>query len=492
MNYARPAILTLAIVCLSFAALPQRPARALDLVNTSTVVTTTNTYARELENIPGQRNIQTLVYTMPGVAATTEVYSSVSVNGGTDWEPGINISLDDIPSFQITTASSGDNVYAGWEGYDPAIPNDVAFFGRSANNGQTWAAPVRLSGDTGGGGITLATISDELFAVYKTDGGAAPGDLNVRRSSNFGQEFEAAIKIGENVTSAQAAATDTDLFVAYLAAGGPGVRYFPGGDLNAGVNSEFDLDAIAYRIDITPENQPVITMLGSYQGGPNSIFQAYRQNEFWQLKSIYEQPAGTLAISLPDVTFSSTRTFFSWTNLFADEPPSVGLASMLRVTLDVSAALEFREPDEAYVDPSVLANGDRMYVAMTAYPEGAQFGEEAIEIWGLPANGTLPTTTEELPYAGTVGGAALPDLNPCDFGMQRAGGIFDDFFDICMTYVEFANQGAQVTVKFTRGNDPGRRRLHTSQHQCGRRPSNPARGRRPAGAALQPFEGREL
>lgn len=101
------------------------------------------------------------------------LYARSSGDGGRTWGPPVRVSAAGAPSaarHALTVAPDGE-LWAAWSQRGEAPLSQQLILRRSADGGQTWAAPVRVSQtDIGLVGIPALVMTDDLRFVAFTDG----------------------------------------------------------------------------------------------------------------------------------------------------------------------------------------------------------------------------------------------------------------------------------------------------------------------------------
>lgn len=131
----------------------------------------------------------------------SEIYFSMSNDGGLNFSDPLDISNDGMTSNAPQISAIGDDVYITWFG-TPDFSPDV-FFSSSHDGGDTFNAPINLSNNTGNSfNPQVAVDGSNVYVVWDDDD---PGitstslpDIVLRMSNNSGQDFGQIVNISHN------------------------------------------------------------------------------------------------------------------------------------------------------------------------------------------------------------------------------------------------------------------------------------------------------
>ncbi len=122
-----------------------------------------------------------------------------STDSGATWKATINLSNNAGRSVVPEITVSGSNVYVVWQDHTPG--NIDIFLRRSTDNGATWKAIVNLSNNAGVSRIPQVTASGSNVYVVWEDQTPDNADVFMRRSTDNGATWKAAVNLSNNAGS---------------------------------------------------------------------------------------------------------------------------------------------------------------------------------------------------------------------------------------------------------------------------------------------------
>jgi len=145
-----------------------------------------------------------------------EIYLRKSTDGGSTWLAAKRLTYNAGASCCPVMALSGSNIYLAW--WDGTPGNYEIYFKRSADEGATWGADMRLTDNAGDSVNPAIIVSGSNVYVVWVDGTPGNDEIFLRKSANKGATWLPAQRLTNNVGSSRypaVANNSTYLYVAW-------------------------------------------------------------------------------------------------------------------------------------------------------------------------------------------------------------------------------------------------------------------------------------
>jgi len=125
-----------------------------------------------------------------------EVFYKVSTDNGSAWSPAKRLTHTSASSYHPSITSNGTNVYLTWRDRTPG--NFEIYFRMSPDNGITWAAPKRLTNNSGNShSPSIASVGSDIYITWFDDS-TGNEEIYFKSSSDMGTTWSATKRLSSN------------------------------------------------------------------------------------------------------------------------------------------------------------------------------------------------------------------------------------------------------------------------------------------------------